>query len=150
MQGFRLAIEWGNPHKDPPEGRPVVLAEKYVITDGGGPPMPEEFKELAPLGSGYHFTIRHIGEPTKPISQEARASVRQKRLKRRLKEKFPLFVEQFYSEQVENNRDYYQGITAPKLQEAYNAAVEWEKMEYEKLMRLGERIDGMTQDKMSI
>lgn len=141
MQGFRLAIEWGNPYKDPPEGKPHVLAEKYVLTDKGCPEIPEEFNGLASLGSGYNFTIRHIEEPPKQLSKETLSKIRKNRLQKRIEKKYPLFADQIIESEMNSNPEYFEGITRSDLQEKKNGEIERSNIEYKKLLELGEVIN---------
>jgi len=134
--GFRIALEWINPYKAPPNGV-KVLAERFVITDGGGPGFPDEWKELHELGDGYYITCSHISPPPKELSREKLASIRKKRLERRTRAKFPMFANEFISEEMEKNPDYFEGMTDAKIEAARDEALQALDKNYQRLLREG-------------
>jgi hypothetical protein len=130
--GFRLAIEWSNPYTEPPNGK-RVLAEKY-IGEKDSRSFPPEFVGLAPLGSGYVFTICHMSAPPKQLSQDALKSIRRKRLEKRATEKYPLFSDQVIQDEICKNPEYFEGITREDLATDKNNAInEWQN-EYRKFL----------------
>ena len=134
--GFRIALEWINPYKAPPNGV-RVLAERFVITDGGGPEFPEKWKELHELGDGYCITYSHISPPPKGLSRERLASIRKKRIVRRMQAKYPMFADEFISKEMEKNLNYYEGETDAKIEAARDEALQALDKNYQRLLREG-------------
>jgi hypothetical protein len=131
--GFIWRIEWGNPYTDPPNGLPRILAEIYVTKsyDGEGAREPASLKPIMPpLGCGFCVSVRAINKPLKPISKEAKVSLRKKKLKKRMEKKYPLFADQFAAEVMQLKRDYYSGNDDDQHRDAvlHSAAVEFEKL----------------------
>lgn len=105
-----------------PDGWPVVLAEMFMI--GHVPRPPEEIENFPiTLGGGYAVTHSWISPPPRQLSQDTKAIVRRKRLKRRLDKKYPMFADQFFSGEIERKKNYYNGITDQAIQEDYDQAL---------------------------
>jgi hypothetical protein len=129
--GTLFSYEWGNPYTQPPEGL-RVLAEIFV--PGHCSQVPAELRALnVTLGGGYSLTITHIGEPPKRLGQAALASVRRKRLERRVRAKAPMFADQFIAQELEKKPEYYNGITDEQLQQARDQVIEQERARNEEL-----------------
>lgn len=138
VEGFRIAIEWGRPGTCPPDGKPRILSERYFITHGACPKVPEELKNLAPLGSGYVMTVTHISPPPRQFSEETLSKIRKDRLSRRMLNKFPLFSQVFIDEELHRKEEYYNGVTDPEIQKLKDEALlSWDEL-YSKLLRFGE------------
>lgn len=112
-QKWRCRVFWGNPHTIPPNGRPrIVLA---VLCDRSHP-IPAEvtaFRYDNPeygLGTGWATGWERIDQrPVRRWSQEARARVRKRNLRRRIEKKFPLFAEDFIAAEMSARPSYYEG-----------------------------------------
>lgn len=134
----RVAYEWGNPYRPVPDGQPRVLAEVfYRYKDYDGRKVPPEIEAVARLGSGYSMTVIFINEPPKQMRVDQLANIRQKRLRRRVEKKYPLFAEQIIAEEVTANPDYYEGVTREDIQAGHDAVIEreWERIrEIEKIL----------------
>lgn len=131
--GFHWTIEWGNPYTEPPNGI-RVLAEKFVLHHGTeGARTPEDLASLHVLGSGYWITCRAVCEAIKPMSNETKASIRQKRLESRIRKKYPLFAEQLIAEAIQRKPKYYlEGVS--KEDEAREQMLKAEDEEHRRLI----------------
>ena len=95
----------------------MVLAEFFYLADDPRVrgDIPDEvmkyYNHHNLLGSGYGINWQAVSAPPKTVSQEKLSSIRKKRLERKMKKKFPLFAEQFVSEEIQRKQDYYSGIT---------------------------------------
>lgn len=129
VTGRHFRIEWFNAHTDPPDGAPRVLCEVYVI-EGNKPPA--EFTNFPfSHGGGYSVTSSHVPFPARVLPQSSLASIRRKKLEARIKEKYPMFSEQFLDEELKRKPDYYNGITEESLQIAKDNVLKSEKERYE-------------------
>lgn len=140
--GFKYQVKWGNPYRDPEEGRPLVKITRYETieqrdarVEQGGDYIPEEITQAHVIGDGYAVCITAVVKPIKPMPASTLASVRQKRLRRRMLAKYPLFAEQMIEEEIAKNIHFYQGITRPDLKADYDAAIEREVIEYETFLK---------------
>lgn len=110
---WRCRLFWGNPHTSPPDGMPRIA--KAVLCDRPHP-IPAELVALCRPGTEYApgtgWTIGWERIDQRPIhrwSQEARARVRQRNLRARIEEKFPLFAEDFIAAELAARPSYYEG-----------------------------------------
>jgi hypothetical protein len=130
--GTLFTIAWLG-HTDPPEGAPRILCEYFQLGKRNGLPV-----ELAnfpvSLGGGYMITSQHVSKPGVEFSVEALASIRKKRIARKITAKVPLFADHFIDEQISRNPDYFAGITDAKLKAASDRAHEQEAKRYSELM----------------
>lgn len=114
--GTLWQIAWGNPYTTPPEGAPRVLAEYFC--PGHITQCPQEIRNFTySLGGGYGLGVSHF-EFARRLSQQSKASIRQKRLEARVEKKAPLFAEQFIAEAIQKKPEYYAGVTAPETERA--------------------------------
>ena len=133
LLGFLHKLEWSSPYTNPPEGRPRVLVEVFIPAHiEGCRQCPREIEEVWKPGDGYSHSIRAITEFPKEMSQGVLRSIRQKRLARRMEEKFPLFANQFIEEEMVRKKDYYEGITDLPLVEKRNEVKEAHRQLLEK------------------
>ena len=141
--GWLYQIIWSNPYTDPPTGYSRIKAEmfesveqrEFRSTHGEyACPVPKDFAELHQLGDGYCVAITAICTPSKQLSKEALASVRRKRLERKVKNKFPLFAEQMIADEINRNPDYFKGITREDLQLKHDEAIVEEQAIYERFI----------------
>ena len=106
--GFLYRLEWANPYTDPPGGMPRVMAEIFLKSENGeGARIPQMMMELHEPGCGFCVSVRAIRPPKKGFTPEALASVRQKRLRRRLEKKYPLFADQMFDEAINERPAYF-------------------------------------------
>ncbi len=100
----RYSLEWNNPHTQPPDGKPRVLAEAVVPWDE----EPTELFAMHVLGSGWGIHVRTVDlTPPRRLSEQAKQSIRRKRLVRRLNDKAPLFASQLIPVLMARKPDYY-------------------------------------------
>lgn len=121
--GFLHKLEWGNPYVAPPNGVKVAM-EIFIPTEDEScrqwpKEMEEKYWELRKEHKNgiYSHSIRALTKLSTELSQGALRSIRQKRLMRRMEEKYPLFAEVFAQEELIRKKDYYDGITDPSLVE---------------------------------
>ncbi len=127
----RRAYEWSNPYTEPPEGKQRVMVEVFCrYSDFNSRELPPEIEAVFQFGDGYGATITFINEPPKQMSQEALTSIRQKRIRRRIEKKYPLFAEEMIAEEIALNPDYFNGITRADLQELKDLTIseEWARI----------------------
>ncbi|MBI5841455.1 MAG: hypothetical protein HZB19_15260 [Chloroflexi bacterium] len=116
FSGWLHSVEWSNSHTNPPAEAPRILAEVFTLEKD----TPIEFQNFSySLGGGYSKTIRYVAEASgKELSKEVLASVRKKRLVRRVKAKVPMFADFFIEQEIQRKAEYYDGITDGGLQQA--------------------------------
>lgn len=137
--GFLHRLEWYSPYTNPPDGEERVLAEVFMaVTMEGCRQCPKEIEDLylelrrKKNGStGYSHTIRALTAPVKSRDPEILARIRVNRMEKRMRERFPLFAEEYIREELRRKRAYYEGITDPAIEEAREAA----EMEHAELLR---------------
>lgn len=100
---FIQRIEWGNPYTSPPDGRPRVRAEIATCD----PRTPEALRALKTPGDGWSITSRYCALPAREMTPEAKASMRRKRLEKRMNDKYPLLADQFVAEKIAAQPGYY-------------------------------------------
>jgi hypothetical protein len=128
LSGRLHKIQWSSQHSDPPAGAPRVLAEVFTIDRN----PPAGFYELRTAGGGYSCTESYIEEPSiKELSQKSLASVRRKRLARRVTAKVPLFADFFIQQAIDAKPDFYNGITGEAYIKARNEVLEMEAKRFE-------------------
>lgn len=135
--GFLWQIVWFNPSTDPPVGQPRLLAEVYVPCDypgQGASKRPGDLMALHKPGSNYVVTIRAIMPASRQLSQESLASIRQKRLSRRMERQAPLLAAQLIADELTAKPDYYAGITDPTIEAARSAVLDAEESERKRLL----------------
>lgn len=135
--GFRYAIEWGNPYTPPPGDK--VLLEVYETTEqrekrGGGIPhaVTDYYKANVGFGTGYAITFKAITEPIKAMGKDKLSVVRRKRLERRMRNKYPLFADEFIRCEIEKRAAYYAGETDIDIESRRNEALIEENAEYQR------------------
>ena len=106
--GFLYRLEWNNPYTNPPGGLPRVMAEIYLRSENGeGARIPQVLMDLHKPGCGFCVSVRAISPPGKGLGPETLASVRRKRLRRRLEKKYPLFADQMFDEAINERPAYF-------------------------------------------
>ncbi len=130
------SLQWGNPCRKPPDGKPQCLGQKVVRYDGPwGHTCPPELTGLSQLGDGYSLNVRFVSKPPRMLSPQALASIRLKRLRRRAEAKYPLFAEQIIAAEIARKPDYYAGVTRPDLYAQHLAIITAERTAYERYCR---------------
>lgn len=116
--GHVWQIQWSNPHTEPPEGMPRLLAEMYVPRVGDGSArLPAEIGGY-PRPRGYTVYCMGLGPPLRPLPLERLVKLRRGRLERRLQAKAPLFAEEFIAERLARQPEYYAGTEVSPAREA--------------------------------
>jgi hypothetical protein len=137
LSGRLYRIQWSNPYTDPPAGAPRVLAEVFTL----GRNAPAGFLELRTAGGGYSCVESHLEEPSrKELSPSSLASVRKKRLARRVTAKVPLFADFFIQQEIDKNPDFYNGITDEVFIRQRDEVLEYEVRRFEFLKSNIEKI----------
>jgi hypothetical protein len=127
-------VIWSNPYTDPPGGEERVRAEMFVPYDSEFyNKCPQEIDEKKVLGK-WCITWSAVMAPPRQLTEDALKSVRQKRLKRRMEKKYPLFADQLVDAEMKKKPDYYEGKTDPEIQNAKDQVIEAEKERFEKYM----------------
>ena len=140
--GFRYLIMWTNPYADPPNGMPKIKAEMFESIDqrekryesGDRNPTPIRFSSKHELGDGYAVCIQSVSTPTRSLSKGSLATVRRKRLERRMSKKYPLLAKELMAEEIQKNKDYYEGETREDIKRSYDEAIQAEIDMYEKFL----------------
>lgn len=132
--GFMFRVEFHNPYRQPPEGYPRRLAEMFSRENTTPPEIAAFARKVR--GTGYGISICPLAKPVKQLAPETLAAVRQKRVRRRMSKKYPMFANEFVSQEIERKPDYYlNGMTDADI-EAARAEVEARYAEmYERCMR---------------
>lgn len=135
--GFRYAIEWGNPYASPPGDK--VLIEIYETLEqrekrGGGIPQEviDYYRSTVGHDTGYVVTFSAITMPHKQLSADTLGKIRRKRLERRIRSKYPLFADTFIREEMEKRADYYRGVTDREIDKNKQARLDEELAEYQR------------------
>jgi hypothetical protein len=133
--GAIWTLQWSNPYTNPPEGMARVIAEKLVkYGDPFYNHIPPEFE--ADKTPGYTAYWSAVMEPSKQLSEKALKSIRRKRLKRRIENKYPLFADQFLEDEIKNNSDYFEGKSDPEAQAVKDRILRKEWEFYEKFLEM--------------
>lgn len=130
-----ITYEWSSRYKDPPNGQPRVLAEVYLPYSEWPQPTPPEIEAVWKPGSGYSIYITFLSQPPKQMNKEALASVRLKRLRRRIEKKYPLLADHVIAEEIAKKPEYYQGITRADLQASRDDVIAFELDQLERARR---------------
>jgi len=139
--GFYYRVEWGNPYTSPPENKPRIIAEYFESIEQrsarmqqGEPAFPKWLSDLHQIGDGYAICGSAICKPSTPLPREKLASIRKKRLVRRLTKKYPLLFEQFMKSELERKPDYYSGITDSDIEAARDDAIRQQEELYQRYL----------------
>ncbi len=117
----------------PPDGFPVLAAERVVYTDSDD----RRFVCSDYAGGGYHNVISHISvDPPRRRSAETLAKIRRQRLERRMRARYPLVADEMVAAEVARNSSYYDGITDADISQAADAVLVSEAAERERLLGL--------------
>lgn len=83
---------------------------------------------------GYTVFWSPVMKPPKQLPESTLKSIRRKRLKRRVENKYPLFADEFIQEELENKTEYYEGKTAADLQSGKEKVFERMKEIYKEFL----------------
>ena len=109
-----LSIAWANPYTEPPDGAPRVLWAVTVPRRAEAASFWAEGDTMTGHrpGDGYaHHWSPVSTKPRRTVSQAGKASIRQKRLRRKIERKAPLFAEQLIARELESDPEYYAART---------------------------------------
>lgn len=127
--GFYYVIQWHSPYTQPPDGKPRVIFEWFETAEhrsermmSGDYHLPRAVLEVNE--PGYGLWVDTIEVPHPPRRQEQLASIRRRRMERRMREKYPLFAEEFIQQELARKPDYYAGVTDPETQRKKDEALE--------------------------
>lgn len=108
---FAWEVAWSNPNKPRPEGMPeiVLRIERTQPPGAGAGAMPDEILECWEEMRDYGYAVRAATEPIErrqlPLATKQR--IRRRNLWKRLLKRYPLYVSDFYADQVAANPDRY-------------------------------------------
>lgn len=112
---FVWAVIWRNPYEPRPEGFPEVMlrVEQERPAGAGAGPCPPEidecWQEMSPYGYCVSVYMSHIPTRTLPIASKQR--IRRRNLWKRLLKSYPMFVGDWYADQVKARPEYYGDYT---------------------------------------
>lgn len=107
---FVWEVSWSNPYKPRPEGFPqVILRVEQITTPSGGAACPKEIDECWEEMHAYGYGVRvHVPPaPTRQLPLASKQRIRRRNLWKRLLTRAPLFVSDWYQEQVQAKPEYY-------------------------------------------
>lgn len=124
----------GTTNQTPPEGFPVVAAE-WVYTRGYMRTHREGCEEERVLNDvrmslglcGLSLYISVHRPPGRQMTQAARASLRVKKMQRRMEQKFPLYAEEMAQREIVKRPEYYAGVNAGQERQDELLAAERER-----------------------
>jgi hypothetical protein len=132
MIGSVWSVNWNNPYTNPPEGQPRVLAERFYPMGHAclrnSPPELDAMRR-----PGYAIYWAAVNSLPRQLSQDKLAVTRQKRLRRRMEQKYPLFADWMIEQELLKKPSFYAGITDKRIQDDQDAAVELQR---QRLIRL--------------
>lgn len=131
--GAVWTLQWSNPYKDPPAGQARVIAEKFVkYGDPFYNQIPQEFE--ADKTSGYSVYWSAVMAPSRQLPEKTLKSIRMKRLQRRVENKYPLFADQFFEDELKRKPDYFEGKSDPEAQAVKDRIIQKEKEMYARFL----------------
>jgi len=127
--GSLWSIAWRTPYDPPPSGLKVLAR---IFVPGHSTRAPEELKAIKySLGGGYGMTWCAMTKPVQQRAPEVLASMRRKRLARRMNAKAPLFADFFVEQELARKPAYYAGITDVQLEASRQEAQEVDRQAFE-------------------
>jgi hypothetical protein len=108
---FVWEVVWRNPYNPRPEGFPEVMlrVEQERPAGAGAGPCPVEidecWQEMHPYG--YCVSVHLSYVPARQLSEATKQRIRRRNLWKRLLKKYPMFVSDWYAEQVHARPDYF-------------------------------------------
>lgn len=107
---FVWEVSWSNPYKPRPEGFPqVILRVEQVLPPGSGAQCPQEIDECWEEMRTYGYGVRVYTPPipTRQLPLASKQRIRRRNLWKRLLKRYPLFVSDWYAEEVQARVEYY-------------------------------------------
>lgn len=101
--GFLHRLEWENRYGRPPDGVRILIEVFSPIGQEGCRQIPKEIEDVMVPGLGYQYIFRAI---TTEYSMETKTN-RVDQLTKRMREKYPLFSDQFIQEELKRKREFY-------------------------------------------
>lgn len=103
-------VAWSNPHRIRPKDYPeIMLSVRVMRYDGESMQTPDEiydcWEEMRPYG--YSICCAVDTPPTRRLSLESKQRMRRRNLWKRLLKRYPMFVSEWYADQVQARTDYY-------------------------------------------
>lgn len=133
--GAIWTLQWSNPYTDPPAGMKRIIAEKFVkYGTSEYSHTPPEFE--ADRTPGYKVYWMAIMPPSKQLPEKTLKSIRRKRLQRRIENKYPLFADQFLTDEIKSKPDYFEGKSDPDAQAAKDRILEEQQELYERFLEV--------------
>ena len=108
---FTWYVAWSNPQRARPEGFPecIMRIEQERPAGAGAGPCPAEihecWQEMRPYGYAVFCEAPYV--PARQLSAATKQRIRRRNLWKRLLSKYPMFVSDWYAEQVQAKSDYY-------------------------------------------
>ncbi len=128
--GTLITVEWKYPStyagRSPADGvfcRALWFTPRHISTLQ----QPPEIDRYWSPGCGYHVSTRFLTPLIKQLSQGTLASVRRKRLHRRVVKKYPLLADLIEAEELQRRPGYYSGLTDEHYAEPRRQSEECEK-----------------------
>lgn len=108
---FVWEVVWSNPHRTRPEGFPEVILriEQKRPPGAGAGTRPTEITECWEEMHGYGYCVSCYLPlvPGRQLSEATKHRIRRRNLWKRLLKRYPMFVSDWYAEQVQAKPDYY-------------------------------------------
>ena len=139
----RVSYEWNDRYNEPPVCQSRVLAEVFIPYTEWPQPTPPEIQSVWKPGSGYSIYVTFLNEPPRQMPPEKLASIRMKRLRRRVEKKYPLLADEIIQEEIAKNPDYYAGITRADLVAGREAIIAAEIAQLEHARQMVEARKGL-------
>lgn len=108
---FVWEVFWSNGHKPRPEGFPEVMLriEQSRPPGAGAGPCPAEihecWEEMRAYGYAVGVNVPYV--PARKLSEASKQRIRRRNLWKRLLKKYPMFVSDWYAEQVQARPEHY-------------------------------------------
>lgn len=104
------SVQWHSPYTEPPDGRPRVLSERFVRWPAEDQRPPADLLAVHAANPGYAMYWGAVLPPPAPrVSQEGRAKIRQRNLRRRMEARYPMFAEEFIAAELAKRPHYFDG-----------------------------------------
>lgn len=128
--GYLFAVRWMYPANRVEKAPGGVHVKAIYFSRERMSDAPEILQALHVPGDHYCISHSFPSAPTRPMSPEARASMRRKRLERRAKAKYPLFADQIVAEELARKTSYYNGVTDEVIARDYEHELELEQQSW--------------------
>lgn len=109
-------VVWSNRYRPRPDGFPEVFLrlEQPLAKGQGAGPCPAEIDECWQEMRAYGYCVSwHLeAPPARQLPIESKQRIRRRNLWKRLLKKYPLFLSDFYADQVQARPEYYGAYVA--------------------------------------